>query len=326
MYCEKALREYLTEEIFPQLSPPPYGKIKMMPLASEKPVFLFIEMEKHLSVVGKSFKYGSIPLDDAWLSANKEYTNLKFVRDKVGMKNDSFEIISPLGEKKEFSALLVTRKASGYLLDHYINRAIYEQRGQKLFQKLGYLAKFFARLHGNSRTETMISAELPQWYLNKILKSLRCELLDTNEVKAIEDRASRWWNRKNAFGQDVQVIVHGDATPTNFFFYRQNVTGIDLERMMYADRCWDLGFVAAELKHHFLWRTGDKWSAEPFIGHFLWEYALNTGDTGLFYTITSKLPLYIALGLMRMTRNAWLGEDYRKILVEEARLCLEYEQ
>ena len=125
-------------------------------------------------------------------------------------------------------------------------------------------------------------------------------------------------------GRDTEVIIHGDATPTNFFFNVGEVIGIDLERMTQADRCWDLGFIAAELKHHFLWRTGDKWAGEPFIGHFLWEYTVALGDTRLFSVITGRLPLYMALGLLRIARNNWLSENYRKILIEEAGLCLEY--
>jgi hypothetical protein len=50
-------------------------------------------------VVGKSFQHGDIPLDKAWISANREYDNLRLAREKLGMDSDSFEIISPLGEK-----------------------------------------------------------------------------------------------------------------------------------------------------------------------------------------------------------------------------------
>ncbi len=321
---EKALQTYLREEIFPQLSPPPYGKIEINRLVSDKPVYLFAEKDRQLLAVGKSFKYGEIPLEEAWLSADKEYTNLKLVRERFGMAGDSCEIVSPLGEKKELAALLVTCKAPGHLLEHYIQRAVYEQRQLKLYQKLGYLAKFFATLHSNSRTEVRVSTDMPREYLARILKSLHHRLLDYSEIKAIESASNHWWDRSGASNPDTEVIVHGDATPTNFFFYRDKVTAIDLERMMYADRCWDLGFIAAELKHHFLWRTGDKWAAEPFIGHFLWEYALGLGNTRFFQAITRKLPLYMALGLIRMVRNRWLGESYRRILLQEVKLCLEF--
>ena len=93
-----------------------------------------------------------------------------------------------------------------------------------------------------------------------------------NQREEIKNLAASWWNRDGMFN-DHEVIVHGDATPTNFLFHHQKVTGIDLEKMKWADRCWDLGFIAAELKHHYMWRAGDGKKAEPFIGHFLWEYA-----------------------------------------------------
>jgi hypothetical protein len=324
VHSEKALRDYLCEEVFPQLSAPPYGEIEIRRLDCDKPVYLFAEKKQQLLAVGKTFKHGRVSLDKAWFSADREYQNLKTLRDKFGMKDDFCEIVLPLGEKKELSALLVTRKAPGHLLDHYIARAIYDQRRPKLFQKLGYLARFFARLHGNSRTGARVSTALPQWYLDKMLRTLRQGMLGTREVMGIEKQAARWWNGQAIDGADQEVMVHGDATPTNFFFQEQKVTGIDLERGRYADRCWDLGFLAAELKHHFFWRAGDKWAAEPFIGHFLWEYAVNLGDTRFFSVITRKLPLYMAMGLIRMARNKWLQEGYRKMLIEEARLCLEY--
>jgi hypothetical protein len=324
MHAEQAIHRYLREEIFPQISPPPYGKIETYRLSSTRPVYLFVEKGKNLLTVGKSFKYGDIPLDRAWSLAEKEYTNLKLMRDKFGMDRDFYEIVAPLGEKKELGALLVTRNVTGHLLEHYIARAIYEQRTLKLYQKLGYLARFFFKLHRNTRTEIQVSPLPAQEYLNDLLSSLRNGILGRSASKALENQAAPWWNKNDIFARDTRVIIHGDATPTNFFLRGEEVTGIDLERMRYADRCWDLGFIAAELKHHFWWRTGDKWAAEPFIGHFLWEYALKSGNTAFFYLITRKLPLYMALGLLRIARNIWLAEEYRKALIEEARLCLQY--
>jgi hypothetical protein len=303
---ERALLDYLCEEIFPQLSPPPYGNIEICRIGSHKPVYIFSEASNRILAVGKLFKHGRIPLDEAWLAADREYSNLERLRNEFGMNDASCEIISPLGKNKELAALLVTRKAPGNLLDHYIARAIYEQRQAKLFQKLTCLARFFARLHGNSRTDTPVSKT------------------HAREVWSLEKKAARWWNHDGEAAPDTEVIVHGDATPTNFFFREDKVTGIDLESMSYADRCWDLGFIAAELKHHFWWRSGDKWAAEPFIGHFLWQYAAFLGDAGFFLIITRRLPLFMALGLARMARNTWLNEGYRKMLIEEARLCLEY--
>jgi hypothetical protein len=56
------------------------------------------------------------------------------------------------------------------------------------------------------------------------------------------------------------------------------VIAIDLERMKTADRVFDVGRVAAEIKHFFMQYTGNKWLAEPYIGHFLREYACHFPD------------------------------------------------
>lgn len=324
MYVEAAICEYLREEIFPQLAPPPYGEIEITSLSAQKPVCLFFEKKRNIMVVGKLFKWGVIPFEEAWLEADKEYSNLKLLREQLGMDGDTDRVVAPLGENKELSALLVTEKAPGRTLDHFIAKAIFEQEHGELFQTLSYLARFFVKLHEAGKTERLLSPELPRLYLNTLLDSLNAGLLDYSELAKIDEYACRWWCTRQVFASDRETIVHGDATPTNFLFDNGNVTAIDLEGMKLADRCWDLGFIAAELKHHFMWRTGDGWAAEPFIGHFLWQYAADYGDTQFFRVITRRLPLYMALGLLRIARNTYVGDVHRQHLVLEAKQCLKY--
>ena len=79
--------------------------------------------------------------------------------------------------------------------------------------------------------------------------------------------------------QDQQVWLHGDATPANFLFGDDlDVAAIDLERMKRGDRMFDVGRVAGELQHAFMRDSGDRHRAEPFIGHFLWEYSCHFPD------------------------------------------------
>jgi aminoglycoside phosphotransferase (APT) family kinase protein len=90
-----------------------------------------------------------------------------------------------------------------------------------------------------------------------------------------EDR----WSEKTRMWEDRQVMTHGDATPSNFLFGEGlSVIAIDLERMKRADRVFDIGRIAGELQHFFLQATGNKLDAEPYIGHFLWEYACHFPD------------------------------------------------
>ena len=275
-------------------------------------------------VVGKSFECEFTALEEACVEAEKEMLNLKLLRERFRMDKDTDRVMAPLGNNRELPAMLFTEKAPGQALDYYLARAIFEQQREELFEKLSYLARFFVKLHQGSKTERTVLSEQPQAYLQRLLNVLSDELLDSYQRATIEQYADGWWHNDSVFATDREVIVHGDATPTNFFFYDNKVIGIDLEDMKWADRCWDLGFIAAELKHHFMWRMGDGWAAEPFIGHFLWQYVVNYTESQFLYTITRKLPLYMALGLLRIARNRWLDASYRKSLILEPQQCLNY--
>ncbi len=125
-------------------------------------------------------------------------------------------------------------------------------------------------------------------------------------------------------GKTRQVLVHGDATPDNFMFGDGlQVIAFDLERAKRADRVFDTGRIAGELKHFFLRATGKKDAAEPFIGHFLWEYACHFPNRDrAFQSITGRTPFYLGMTLLRIARNQWIDPDYRRRLIHEARACL----
>jgi hypothetical protein len=324
VHCDtSALSQYLTAEIFPQLAPPPYGKLEIRQLSVKKPVYLFYERRNKLKVIGKFFGAESVPLEEAWRWAEQGYRNLQMAREQFRMNDGIYRVVAPLGRNKELAALLVTELAPGKVLDFYLARAMYRGESARLFEKLGCLARFFAKLHQNSETKRQVSPELARNYLLKLLDSLQQGPLALADRQGIEKYSDNWWEAAAIF-DDREVIVHGDATPTNFFLHRHEVVGIDLDKMKYADRCWDLGFMTADLKHHFLWRTGDTWAAEPYIGHFLWNYAATYSGEQFFRAITRKLPLYMTLGLLRIARNPWLDEPHRIRLIKEAKRCLKY--
>jgi hypothetical protein len=324
MYINETLERYLKLEILPQIANPPFGTIDAFKITHNRPVYLYQDGFSHAKIIGKYYQYGGLNPEEAWHKAEKEYFNLVLLRDQVGMKDNHYNVVAPLGRNKVLSSLLILEKAPGQPLDYYISRAIFEGYHQELFFKLSDLARFLVRLHRNSDSGRSVPSGLPQWYLETILNTLHNELkgFDYHQSE-IRNLAGSWWNREGMF-LDHEVLVHGDATPTNFFFHHDQVTAIDLEKMKLADRCWDLGFVAAELKHHYMWRTGDGGRAEPFIGHFLWQYGLAFGDTEIFNRITRRLPFYIGLGCLRIARNAWLDGNYRYRLIGEAESCLKY--
>jgi Ser/Thr protein kinase RdoA (MazF antagonist) len=321
------LEKYLKNDIFPQVASPPYGVIESTRLSRASPVYAYRDIQSQARVVGKYFGDATVTPDKAWQRAETEFNNLKFLREAGGIRGDACNIVAPLGKNKENAALLVIEFTSGADLDHYIGKAISENRSDELFHKLTMLAGFFARLHSVGGGDKQVTPAEPAERVNRIVQQLiRTTLKDRpSEVGEIRSLTDEWWNRKHVF-DDRAVIIHGDATTTNFIFQRDRVTGIDLEDMRRADRTWDLGFIAAELKHHFMWRAGDGWRAEQFIGHFLWEYGKACNDTGIFYRINSKLPLFMAIDLLRIARNDWLSQDYRLKLVKEAKQCLKFRQ
>jgi aminoglycoside phosphotransferase (APT) family kinase protein len=124
--------------------------------------------------------------------------------------------------------------------------------------------------------------------------------------------------------QDQQVFVHGDATPDNFMFGRGlEVMTFDLERSKRADRVFDTGRIAGELKHFFMRATGDANAADPFIGHFLWEYACHFPDRdSAFASISGRNPFHVGITLLRIARNTWVDAEHRERLLDEAKACL----
>ena len=124
--------------------------------------------------------------------------------------------------------------------------------------------------------------------------------------------------------QDRQVWLHGDATPANFLFGPgMDVAAIDLERMKRGDRVFDVGRVAGELQHSFMRDSGVRRRAEPFIGHFLWEYSGHFPvREQTFESVTARAPYYMALNLLRIARNGYIDQDYGRRLVTRAKRML----
>ena len=94
--------------------------------------------------------------------------------------------------------------------------------------------------------------------------------------------------------------------------------------MKRGDRMFDVGRVAGELQHSFMTAVGDWRRAEPFIGHFLWEYSCHFPDRErTFESITARAPYYMGLNLLRIARNDYIGREYGGRLVRRARSCSE---
>ena len=191
-----------------------------------------------------------------------------------------------------------------------------------LYEKLRALAWFLAELHNRSARPEPVKFDGVCNYYDCVLQSLNgvANAGQLDHLRYLRDR----WRENPVMWQDQEVLVHGDATPSNFFFGDgMHVITFDLERVMRIDRVFDVGRLAAELQHFFLRSTGNKYTAEPFIGHFLWEYACHFPDREqTFAAVNARVPFYMGTNLLRIARNGYLDMDYRHKLIDEAFECL----
>jgi Ser/Thr protein kinase RdoA (MazF antagonist) len=219
---------------------------------------------------------------------------------------------------------LVQEWEEGRNLDYFLQRAIYQDDGDPLFARLGRLASFLAGLHQKTLNGRSVDWGPVKTYCQKVLTQLSGEGLFSAEAIKIFSWLMAQWLSRLAGSNTFQVLVHGDATPTNFIFpSERELVALDLERVKYSDRVWDLGMVCGEIKHAFLWRRRDPSGAEPFIRHFLQGYASFFPESEkMFKRICRVNPFIMAVTELRIARNAYLDRPYRGCLIREAKECL----
>jgi aminoglycoside phosphotransferase len=286
-------------------------------------VYLYEERHTHAQVVGKFFVNGGNDRAKSDRLMQQEFDNLHLLRG-YGLAGYPHHIVRPLGTNAWLDSILVEEYAPGVPLSAFITDAIHRRQTRSLFEKLTALAYFLATLHNRTANGQGVDFHQDCAYMDRLVRKLQKQRAisdwDANEFYWLRDR----WREKPRMWEDNQVIVHGDATPSNLLFGRGlSVIAIDLERMKRADRAFDLGRIAGELQHYFMQESGNKQAAEPFIGHFLWEYACHFPDRDrAFRSITGRLPFQMALTLLRIARNSWVNAPHRGRLVEEAKVIL----
>ena len=258
--------------------------------------------------------------DRAASTAVHEYESLKTLRgyDFVGSPH---HVIRPLGVDREINCVLAVEYYTGEQFSHAIARSLYHHDDAHLFWRLKALGYFLATMHNRTANGFPVNFDADLQYLDAVGERLRRDhrigQWDVDELSWLRDL----WRERPRMWEDQQVWLHGDATPANFLFGNGlDVGAIDLERMKRGDRMFDVGRVAGELQHAFMSATGDRHRAEPFIGHFLWEYSCHFPDRQrAFKSITSRLPFYMAINLLRIARNGYISHGYGSRLVAQAK-------
>jgi aminoglycoside phosphotransferase (APT) family kinase protein len=255
--------------------------------------------------------------------ARQEYEGLETLR-RFNLVGSPHHVIRPLGISRDINGVLAVEYYAGEEFSHAIARATQHRDDAHLYWRLKALAYFLATQHNRTANGAVVDFDPDCRYFDTLVgrleKADRIGQWDVDELSWLRD----CWRDRPRMWQDRQVWLHGDATPANFLFGQgMDVAAIDLERVKRGDRMFDVGRVAGELQHAFMSAAGDWRQAEPFIGHFLWEYSCHFPDRQrAFESITARAPYYMALNLLRIARNDYIGRDYGGRLVAQAKELL----
>ncbi len=293
-------------------------------LRGSNEVYAYEEKHTLVRVICKFYgpRFGGDYDRAAW-TAHQEYDSLQRLRgyDLVGSPH---HVVRPLGIDRDINCVLALEFYSGEQLSQAIARSIHHHDDAHLYWRLKALAYFLATQHNRTANGHTVDFDTDCRYFGRLVDRLRRRhrigTWDVDELLWLQDL----WRERPAMWQDRQVWLHGDATPANFLFgHGLDVAAIDLERMKRGDRMFDVGRVAGELQHAFMATTGHARRAEPFIGHFLWEYSCHFPDRdSAFGSITARLPYYMALNLLRIARNDYISTDYGGKLIRQSKRLL----
>jgi thiamine kinase-like enzyme len=327
LYETDPLYSHLTEAVFPSLGIEMINpEIDSVCLNKNQTVYLYAERKSNTMLVGKFFGNRLVQHNfNPEETLDQEFNNIITIRDK-GLNRHPYRVVKPLSRKKEINCLLVEEFIRGHDLDYYIAKAAYEGKHRRLMKKLKFLGSFIALFHkltiGN---ETVGIEEVTNYFMSLVESLARDKIMDARIVQNFKFLCEEWKQDKRMW-DDRAVMVHGDATPTNFIFHHKDgVTAIDLERMKLSDRVYDIGMLAAELKHHFAWRILNAGASEPFIEHLIRSYCEEfESPDSMFRAIRERSGFFVALGKLRIARNEWLNKGHREWLIEEAYRCLQH--
>lgn len=286
-------------------------------------VYAYEEKRTRARIICKFYgaRYGS---DRASGMAYREFDSLQRLRgyDLIGSPH---HVIRPLGVDPDINGVIALEFYAGEQFSQAITRCIQGNDSAHLFWRLKALGYFLATQHNRTANGKTVDFGDDCHYFDQLVGKLhriqRIGQWDVDELLWLQ----ALWQERPAMWQDREVWLHGDATPANFLFgHGLDVAAIDLERMRRGDRMFDVGRVAGELQHAFMLGTGSSKRAEPFLGHFLWEYSCHFPDRRqAFESITTRLPYYMALNLLRIARNDYISHEYGSRLVRKAKLLLQ---
>jgi hypothetical protein len=270
-------------------------------LSGSNVVYAYQEKFSGTRIICKFYGPRFADLDKAAWMARQEYEGLQTLR-RYNLIGSPHHVIRPLGLSRDINGVLAVEYYAGEEFSQAIARATQHRDDRHLYRRLSALASFLATQHDRTANGTAVDFGADCGYLDtvtgRLRKARRIGSDDADELARLRDR----WRELPLMWQDQQVWLHGD-------------------------RMFDVGRVAGELQHAFMRDSGDRSGgrhrADPFIGHFLWEYSGHFPDRqAMFESVQARAPYYMALNLLRIARNGYIDQDYSGRLVSQAKRLL----
>ena len=252
----------------------------------------------------------------------REFDNIRRVR-ALGLDQPPLRAVHALAVNPDIGCLLVEEFAPGKTLHSAIRSAAWHGQHAELSSRLSLVACFLARLHNASATDHRGDDREALAYLEEVISQLTIWEVITPEQGEGLRRVGQRWKASGTLRETTEVLIHGDATPTQFLFSEDGVVVVDFERLQYGDRAADIGRIAAELKHLFTSHGCDPWASEPHIQRFYREYHRQAPEAGDFGSLTERARFHMGCSELRIARNRWEEPGHRQWLVKEAAACLQ---
>ena len=247
----------------------------------------------------------------AW-TADREYHSYKELR-RYELVGSPHHVIRPLALEPGINCALVLEYYGGEQLSRAIDGAIHAGDDERLYDRLTALGFYLATQHNRTANGARVDFAEDCAYLDAQLATLR----GIGRIGPWDEDELRWlsglWRMRDRMWADQKVWLHGGRHARELPLRRRHGRrrdrpGADEARRPDVRRRSGRGRAAARVHAG---HRGRGVGAEPFIGHFLWEYAGHFPHRdAAFASITSRVPYYMALNLLRVARNDYIDREH----------------
>lgn len=305
---------FLVSEYQEHFDPPGSWEVARLSSAA----FLYRETASGWTVIAKFYapKKGEQAEKFAW----RELDLIEQGR-RSGPIDDKVRPVLPYGVRH---GVLFLEYVDGLTLEDSI--AVRRSRPGTLLPNLRETARFLARLHeGTANSEVEPDFDRRVIYFHKLIDNLvRYGVLKDDPVVAegLASLVERWADDPRMV-DFTSVLIHGDATTTNFIFpWEGGVVAIDWERAKFADPASDLGRLMAEVAHSIKQHGGSAVESQPFVFSLAQAYCQALSGNWNKNALLDRARFYQALSTARIARNGWVSRLDRTALVAQAMALL----